>query len=406
MVIADLSAPETVPKNIKSKQTPIASVSDRFIAFILDFLIISPVVSLLMAGMIRQTKTFFLLDAGSSQGALAAMLVLASVFAVVVLLQTAFLYYWQATPGQLFLQLRVQAYPHEQERLSLNQALLRSLLWCSGFLLFAVPFLEIASHPLRRAFHERASDTIVVTLKKNFDDGPHPLESRFIASWMRMSFLFLLLVGVLGFFKTYYSLQAGLYKDSSAPDSLICKEMKDTDLVGAARLDAALALFLLDAVTSECLNKEADAFLWSQSSNVRDFAYLAKYVAASEAEQDKYLDKACETPSSSCALARYLADDGTPRDLEKAEGELWSVQLLKSEDKYTNKDFVGNLEILTELQKVPALQAALEKRFVRGVWALREPGKEGSNSKGRQPASATKNGKSFIELFKEKYEVP
>lgn len=405
MVIPDLSAPETVPHTTKNSQTPIASVSDRFIAFILDFLIMSPVVSLITAGMIRQTKTFFLLNTGSSQGVLAAMLVFAAVFTAVVILQTAFLYYWQATPGQLFLQLRVQAYPQEQARLSLNQALLRSLMWCTGFLFFAVPFLEIASHPLRRAFHERASDTIVVTLKKNFDEGPHPLESRFIASWMRMSFLFLLLVGVMGFFKTYYSLQAGLYKEPANTDAFVCKEMKDSDLVGAARLDAALSLFLVNAITSECLNKEADAFLWSHSAIARNFGYLAKYVAASEADQEKYLDKACETPSSSCALARYMADNGTPEDLEKTEGELWSVQLLKADERYSRKDFVGNLELLTELQKVPALKTALEKRYVRGIWALNDQVKAGSN-KGRQPASTEKNGKSFIELFKEKYEVP
>lgn len=404
MVFKDLSAPEAHPYKRPTNLIPIASVSDRFIAFILDFLIFSPVISLLTAGLMRQTKTFFMLNTGSSQGLLAAAMVCVSVFALVVLLQTVFLFHWQATPGQLFMQMRVESYPHSQGRLSLNQCLLRSLMWCTGFALLAVPFLEIASHPLRRAFHERASDTVVVTLKQNYDEGPHPLESRFIGSWLRMSFLFLLLIGVLGFFKTYYSLQAGFYKGESATEN-VCKEMKDTDLWGVARLDAALSLFLLNEITSECLNKEAEAFLWSDPVNSQELAYLAKFVAAEEAEQTNYYNKVCESPTQTCALARYLAEDGGVEDLEMADGKLWTVQLLQSDEKFSQKDYVGSLKLLSELQNKPSLKAAVEKRYVRGIWALRDQ-MGGDLQKGRRPASSDEERETLIETFKEKYEVP
>lgn len=404
MVFKDLSAPEAHPYKRPANSIPIASVSDRFVAFILDFLIFSPIISLLTAGLMRQTKTIFMLNTGASQGMLAAAMVCIAVFALVVLLQTAFLFHWQATPGQLFMQMRVESFPHVQGRLSLNQCLLRSLMWCTGFALLAVPFIEIASHPLRRAFHERASDTVVVTLKQNYDEGPHPLESRFIGSWLRMSFLFLLLIGVLGFFKTYYSLQAGFYREETTVDNL-CKEMKDTDLWGISRLDAALSLYLLNEITSECLNKEAEAFLWSDPVNSQELAYLAKFVAADEAAQADYYDKICESPTKTCSLARYLAEDGDVEDLEMADDKLWTVQLLQSDEKFSQKDYVGSLKLISDLQTKPSLKTAIEKRYVRGIWALREQA-DGKPQPGRRPASSDEERDSLIETFKEKYEVP
>lgn len=405
MVFPDLSAPEAKPHTNKPAATPIASIADRFLALILDFLIFSPVVSLLTAGMVRQTKTFFLLNANSQEGAIAAGLVAVVVIFLTTLLQSVFLYYWQATPGQLFLQLRVVSYPQEQERLSLNQCLIRSFMWCGGFLLLAVPFLEIASHPLRRAFHERGSDTMVVTLKKVYDEGPHPLESRFISSWMRMSFLFLLLFGVLGFFRTYHSLKIGAYheKDNGVA-AFACKEIKESDLSGVSRLDAALSLFLLNEITSECLEKEAEASLWGDPVNSQDLAYLAKFMITDGADQEKYFAKICENSSSStCAIARYMHEDGTKEDLEQASPELWLTRLLVSDEMYTNQNFAGSLKIIEDLQKVPVLKTALEKRYVRSVWALGEESAKPAK-KGRLPASSSDD--SWIERFKEKYEVP
>ncbi|WP_374029908.1 RDD family protein [Bdellovibrio bacteriovorus] len=404
MVFPDLSAPETKPQKNKSAHQSIASISDRFIALILDFLIFSPIVSLFIAGLVRQTKTYFLLNVSSQEGMVAAGLVVALIVFFVTLLQTVFLYYWQATPGQLFLQLKVVGYPHEQERLTLNQCLLRAFSWCLGFLAFAVPYLEIASHPLRRAFHERVSDTMVITLKKTGDEGPYPLEMRFLSAWMRMSFLFLLLFGVLGFFKTYHSLMAGHYREEDKATALACKEIKESDSAGTSRLDVAIAMFLLNEIPAECLDKEAEASLWSDSKETRSLAYLAKYMIADGKAQDQYFDKACEDrDASSCALARYLGEDGEAEDLVGVDNKLLTARLLQSEEKFTKSDFIGSLKLIEDLQKVPGLKAGLEKRFVRSVWALRGDEVPTANS-GRMPASAEKD--SWIETFKERYEVP
>lgn len=405
MVFPDLSAPEVKPHHPKSSSVPVAFVADRFVALILDFLILSPIVSLLIAGLVRQTKTFFLLDAQSAEGVVAAGLVVLAVVAIVTLLQSVFLYFWQATPGQIFLQLRVISYPVYQPRLSYAQCVIRSLSWSFSFVLLALPFMEILSHPLRRAFPDRAADTLVITLKKVHDDGPHPIESRFITSWMRMSFLFLLLFGVLGFFKTYHSLMAGEYR-SKGTQVAACKEMRGSaDLEGIARLDAAVSLYLLNEISGECLDKEADVALWGDPVNAQPLAYLAKYLLADGEAQEQYLAKICEDSSSStCALARYMAEEGDLEDLEHADSRLWTTKYLKSEEAFATNDFAGSLKAITELQKNPVLQPALEKRFVRSVWALRDA-ELVPQSGGRMPASAA-DQESWIDDFKERYEVP
>lgn len=405
MVFPDLSAPETQTRQPSSAAIPIAAVSDRLLAFVLDFLIFSPVVSLLIAGLVRQTRTYFLLSPTSQEAPVAAGLVFLAIVFIVTLLQSLFLFYWQATPGQFFLQLRVVSYPHEQERLSLNQCLIRAFLWCGGFMLLAIPYLEIVSHPLRRAFHERASDTLVITLKKNPDEGPHPLESRFIASWLRMSFLLVLLMGVLSFFKTYQSLLAGDYREKEVALSFVCKEMKETDLSGVARLDAALSLFMLNEISAECLDKEAEASLWGDPVNSQELAYLAKYLVSEGDAQENYFAKVCaEATSSACAIARYMHEDKGAQDLEQADSKLWLARVLLSEEKYSSQDYQGSLKLIEELQKVPELKRGLEKRYVRSIWALYE-GAPQDKGQGRMPASSTPVD-SWIEDFKEKYEVP
>ena len=405
MVFQDLSAPQTNVSKASSQPLPLASASDRVLALLFDFLILSPVISLAVAGLMRQTKTFFLLNSASQEGLVAAALVFVAIVFCVVLLQTLSLYYWQATPGQFFMQIRVISYPQEKERLSINQCLVRALLWSCGFIFLAIPFLEVLSHSLRRSFHERASDTLVITLKKNFDEGPYPIESKFIASWLRMSFLFLLLFAVMGYFKTYQSLRVGEFREKGQSNPYVCKEIKDLDFAGISRLDAALSLFLLDEISPECLDKESEASLWSDPVNSQDLAYLAKVFVTEGDVKKEYLGKVCTQPdSASCAIARYLNEDGQVQDIEPYRAQLWTARFLISEEKFAQQDFIGSLQIIEELQKLPVFKKGLEKRYVRSIWALNEMSKK-SISRNRAPASENKS-QSWIETFKDKYEVP
>lgn len=408
MVYPDLSAPEARPKNKLIPQQAIAFTQDRFVALILDFLVFSPIVSLLISGFVKSTKTYFLINPQSSEGTISAGLTIASIFVLVSFLQSVFLYFWQATPGQLFLQLRVVSYPTAQDRLSYPQCLQRSFFWCLGFVVLAIPFLEILSHPLRRAFHERVSDTMTVTLKQKADEAPHPLEARFIVACMRMTFLFFLFVGGLSFLKTYHSLSAREFKEHAAVTDYACKEIQDSSLVGEARLDTALTLFLLNEINNECLNNEADFALWGAPLQSQGMAYLAKYLVADESTQDQYLHKVCEdSESKTCSLARYLQENGDKEELNHADPQWMVTRLLISEELFSDNNYSGSLKIIADLQKNPMFTTALEKRFVRAVWALKDSSQGMSkDSVGRRPASfQDTNSENWIEEFKERYEI-
>ncbi len=402
MLFPDLSAPEISHSENKTNKKAIAFVADRFLALALDFLIMSPLVSLFLAGLMRKTKTYFLLDSQSAEGFVAGLLVFILGAALVVLIQSVFLYFWQATPGQFFMQMRVVSYPPERERLTFSQCLVRSFCFCISFAALAIPFLEVLSHPLRRAFHERASDTMVITLKKVSDDGPHEMEERFISSWIRMGFLIFALCAVVSTLKVYHSLHGGGYKTSAAATGQ-CKEIQDADLQGASRLDAALALFMLNEISDECLHKEAEASLWGDPVNSQDMAYLAKYLISDKEEQEAYFKKICsDSISSACLLGTYLRENGEKHLLKDADQSLWVTQVLLIEDKYESRNIVASLEAIEKLQKVPALRVAMEKKYVRSIWALKE---SAGRKAGRVPASANVDSKSWIEDFKEKYGI-
>lgn len=415
MLFPDLSAPEASHSKKSTKKNAIAFVADRFLALIFDFLIISPLVSLLLAGLMRKTKTYFLLNAQSPEGLRTGVFVFILGVILVALIQSIFIYFWQATPGQLFMQMRVVSYPQEKQCLSFSQCLVRSFCFCLSFVFLAMPFLEVLSHPLRRAFHERASDTLVVTLKTKPDEGPHELEEKFISSWLRMSFLFFSLFAMVGILKAYSSFSRGLMTSHSGGlvDAQIanlskdqCKEIQDVELQGASRLDAALALFMLNEVSEECLSKEAEVSLWGDPVNSQDMAYLAKYLISEKEEQEEYFKKICrEKTSSACLLGIYLKDHDEHL-LENVDQKLWVTQVLAIEKDYDAHDIETSLESIEKLLKVPALKTAMEKKYVRSIWAL----KENSRSKGgRLPASVKPNAKTsaktWIEDFKEKYGI-
>lgn len=412
MVFPDLSAPEAYKKSAPEKRQHIAPVADRSVAFVLDFLIFSPIISLFIAGLMRQSKTFFLINPTSNEGLIALALSGLLIFFFSVCLQTLFLYFWQATPGQLFLQMRVISYPEYQRRLSFNQCVIRSFFWCFNFVLCAIPFMEILSHPKRRALHERCSDTLVVTLKEDASDVPHILETRFISSWTRIAFTMMLAIGLVSFFKVYYGLQAGSYKESADLKVAACEETLSS-------MDTAVALFLADGLSHVCLNEKAEETLWSSPTEELPYAYLARFLITEGPEQEKYFSKVCEDDTGMvCSLAIYIKNKETGfGGLEKVFADSKTAQVLLIDEKFNQRDFVGSLELIESLQKDEAFEIALEKKYVRAVWSLQEQAAEervlqnqlaakGVNS--RQPASYDVEDveeAAWLQEFKERYDI-
>jgi uncharacterized RDD family membrane protein YckC len=396
MVYRDLFSFQPEQNSSDPQQPATAFIVDRFIAFILDFLIFSPIVSLCTAGLVRQMKTILLLNAQSTEALLVWGLLGVLMFFMVSGLQAVFLYFWQATPGQMFLQLRVISYPTERERLTIGQCWQRGIFWTLS-ILFIFPFVEILSHPLRRAFYDRASDTMVITLKKIHDIGPMPIESRFISSWMRLFFLLCLFMGTMTFFSQYPKIRGTIAQETLQGRGLLCDESRLEGLQGDQRLDTAFALYLLNSVTPECLSKEADAQLWTNPAGDRELAYLAKAMTTSdEATLEKYEDELCAKDTEVCQLSEGLLNTESGASL--ASTSLLSSQVVTLEQFIQDKDFKSAMNQIKALRET-ALGEALEKKYVKLMLAMME--KNGSQD--RTPASV--ETQEWIKEFKESYDL-
>lgn len=415
MVIRDLSYSDIGPSQAASRAglrapVQVASVTDRFLAFVLDAFIFSPVVSFLVSGLLRQLKTLLIVNSESEE----VMIIWASFVMGIILfsslLHSLFLYFWGASPGQKFMQLRVVSYPqkvHEKHPLSFAQGLLRSLGWWMGVGLGGLPFLEILGHPLRRAFHERASDTLVVSLKKEPVDIPLAVESHYIRStlWMCFGFAFLIALAIVG--KTYKtSLKAGLAGSPSVSKAL-CPEIPEEKYQGAQRLDLALALYFAEEVDEACVYTEAQDAVWNRKGDEKALGQLAmSLISDDKKEAEAYRQKICgETgASAACAISRYLATDEAHRGafLQNGPLNLVSSRLLLLQDSLQRAQYARVLQLVRDLDKEAPLRPFVEKYLVRAAWTLKETARFQPNS--RNPANE-KAEQQLLEEFKKRYEI-
>jgi len=198
--------------------------------------------------------------------------------------------------------------------------LLRSLVWAWQFCILGLPFIEVLSQRHRRALHDRASETMVVTLKVAPDSGPHPLEAHFVRNLIIMVFVALSLWGLLVVSQAYRMADRGDFRrDDLEVNHYFCpavtEAMTTASHVGGTRVgrvDMALAQFLAGEIEDECLLSEADFALWSGEERQQAWAYLAKsfYYDFDHERSAQYLVQVCKVDSASepCRLASALAN--------------------------------------------------------------------------------------------------
>jgi uncharacterized RDD family membrane protein YckC len=366
MVIQDLSP---YYHDTQQAQLKLAPVGDRLLAFSIDFFLFSPVIHLLLSFLLRKIEVLRVSAPDSleliSLFFVAAMITLIFVIAV----QTVFLRMWGGTPGKLFLKLRVVS-STEGARLSLTQAIIRSVLWVFEALLFFVPFLEILSHAQRRALHDRGAETMVITLKASGDNGPHALESHFIR---QVLMVFSLLVTCWIFFgvgRAYHLGLSGAFKKSDLVDAGNLCQYVDED--SANRVDEALGLFLADAVSDDCVLSEADFAMWTVDDTSKAWGFLAMAVVSrSDAKLSQaYLDKVCEhSPGSEpCGLANNFQDIGISKDDEVTRSSSLTAQVLRVMRMERDADFAKMPKALSELDHAALLPFKL-KHQAQALWS-------------------------------------
>ncbi|MFP5519871.1 MAG: RDD family protein [Bdellovibrionia bacterium] len=402
MVIKDLSSDffENVTANSKHQVAPVA---DRFLAFIIDFLIFSPVIGLFVAGLSKRLKFALLIEARASELFVITFLLALVVFGLVVLFQSLFVYFWQATPGQRFVQIRVINFEEPQSPLKFSQSLLRSFFWAMSLFLVGVPFLESLGHYWRRCFHERASETISVTLKKNVSTHPLYIEQRFMGSWIGIFFLTLAATLFLYSFQLWQSLQSGALFTSQYQFEL-CPEVKGPT-ASFARMDSALTSYFSKRISGACLEKEADFILWNvRDSEQQGFAYWAKYLLETDKSyKDRYQAQICDSEefANACLAlqAKNNSDAGKSQELITRMTPSAVRTYMLASVALQQSLYLQAAQHAQELKNYQAVEAVAEKLLVQTAFKLLEQQKE----KGREPASLEQD--SFLQRFKEEFGI-
>jgi uncharacterized RDD family membrane protein YckC len=413
MVIRDLSYPDTnshpSSRPQATAQLPIAPVSDRFVAFILDFLITSPVVSFCVATFLRDLKTVLILNSDADEATVIWIFFILCIIGLSSLFQSVFLFFWQATPGQKFMQLAVVSYPHgvgEAQRLTFAQCLLRPIGWWVCAAMGGIPFLDIVGHPLRRGIHERMSDTLVVSKKDQPEDRPLAIETRYISSTLWIFYGFLFLIGMTFMAKTYKAaLLQGLNGGTSVSQAF-CPDIPLSKYKDQKRLDVAVALYLAEEVDNACVYTEAQKVIWTAEGETKALGELAMaLVSEDDKEIADYHRKACTTSekSEACAISKYLLSKDTGRGdlLRRAGLGLVSSRILLLSNSLGERNFVSAAGLIRDLDKETPLKAFLEKNRVKVAWALNA---KVSEKNSRSPAS--NDEKEILKEFKERYKLP
>jgi hypothetical protein len=206
-------------------------------------------------------------------------------------LQSVFIYFWQATPGQYFLKIRVQF--TEPSTWTFWRALLRQIGFGISPLFFGLPWLAMLANPEGKAFYDRLADCQVVTLKNEINAFGFEGESKY---WRSVLATLILFVGVLLTAAVWMQYQKVIQRVASfgeaSKNNFFCADLKDVQI--SQRLQMAVAMNLTNQLSDDCLDKEADFALWKEKTEDLSLAYFAKSLTESNNEQEiTYLKQAC-----------------------------------------------------------------------------------------------------------------
>lgn len=357
MVIPDLSAPHF------QNNTPLkpASMMDRFIAGSFDLMLLVPIASFVPSLHIRDARLDYLQGFEST---IWYEIILLWVLSYIVV-QAAFLYFMGTTPGGMIIHTRVRSL---NGQLSWNQCLLRSTFSLFSFFLLGLPFLEVITHVLGRAWHDRVSDTFVIDLKSKPFSPTIQLNVQMVRFFM-----------ILGLFLVFISFNS--FIDGKEELTFI------PDEESSESTDSFVAQALLKKDFSEDTQNEIEDRIWRSGKKYeKSIAYFFKLQVEKDEDVKEALSvQICnwspsEKPDSICALSKYSVknDDKTlqawSQKLEEVQGLTLRVYLMKELTK--KAQFVSALKIYNQVKKQAALNSTLEDALkiwdVSLFWALRE----------------------------------
>lgn len=329
MVIEDLSVPgaerdktEKGRKGRRGRRRPLclASPVDRLAAVVTDLILVILPISAVLGAPFKQgiMKALVLQDETDFYFFLFLLFVTSAIVAIAY--QTAMVSIWGATLGKMFWGLRVE-WIWKPRNPSFLMALLRSVFWIVDSVFLFIPHLSVFANEKRRPFHDRISDTVVVTTKDGGAKTPGMIEASFVHGVGAALAVFGALFMVFGSIDLYMRSKGedtlfGVLKTEKVLCDAVGVAMEDWPTLSSSssggsleRLSVAMALFASGEISGPCLRSEVEDSLVRQGIE-SPMAYLAQsFVYSDSAElSDRYLDYVCklDKESDSCKMSRIV----------------------------------------------------------------------------------------------------
>lgn len=357
MVIPDLSA----QSNHSQSPTKTATATDRFLAGVFDMLLLVPIATFVPSMHIREARMDYLQGFESN---IWYQIVLLWILTYIVV-QSAFLYFMKTTPGGMLMHTRVRSL---NGALSWNQCLVRSAFSLFSWVFLGLPFLEVITHPMKRAWHDRVSDTVVVDLKMK----PVQQNLAFSVQGVRV----VMIVGIFLVLMSVYAVidrtdEFSYFADNQTTEST----------------DSLVAKALLKKDFSEDTQNEIEERIWGNGKKVeKALAYFFKlHVEKNEDVKKALAEQICkwspsEKSGSLCMLGQYALKkdtkslDAIAQNLNDVQGLTSKVFLLKELTK--NSRYLGALKLYNQLKDQTTLTASFKDSLkiwdVSLFWAMHD----------------------------------
>jgi uncharacterized RDD family membrane protein YckC len=347
---------------ISQKSTSPSRVIDRVFSFVIDYLVLSPFVMFALYFCFNNGFVYAKNNPLAPENDLFYAVMALSFVLLFALLQVLFCRIWMATPGQYFLKLRFEF--EDSDSLSMVRLYFRQVLFWVSFLALGIPFLSVMTNKKRRTFYDQVADVSVVTDKSENYYLPFEQEFKYWRALVATLTVFLVFI-VTSFIWSHYEQVVGRAHSFAQyqEQKFFCEDLGSVEY--SKRLDTAVALNLVNQVSDDCLNREADFVLWKQKYDSYSMAYYAKSLTTDDSEKEAhYLEMACSSVKEGaselgCKLAKAFQSD----DYEELYSGLNDTTVLGAVLKYElavqlnkNKDVAGSFENLAEFNDLKAMR--------------------------------------------------
>lgn len=345
MVIEDLSLNYKLFSQSERQKLP--SIQDRVFAFIFDFLLLTPIISLLGSPFIAKLKFELMIGHRIEYFQYYSFLLLVLSLVVISTYQFVAIYFFQNTFGQKQLQIYVCANSGKGDsQIEIRQALQYSFGYLFSFICFGLPFLSILTHPQQLTFYERMAELRTLSYKKSANQQISEFEVRFLNQWVQLVTLFLVIIAVASIGTILQNRMRSAQLKYSQVNS-VCDNVEWNQENHQQRLENYFALWLAENKNTECVNHLLESQLWENiNQQNQSFMYLVKFfMTEDEQTKNEYQKIVCSLESKNeCQIIKYYLSDSLVKN-QLATTQNW-LQVLLIEELIRKKSFTQAFQVV------------------------------------------------------------